>query len=71
MEVHINCQNQEQKRYIYTNYEEIKSYKGILWIALFNKLDNLNERDKLQERYKLLKLILKEIINLNGSASSN
>ena len=71
MEVHINCQNQEQKRYINTNYEEIKSYKGILWIALFNKLDNLNERDKFQERYKLLKLILKEIINLNGSASSN
>ena len=54
MEVHINCQNQEQKRYINTNYEEINSYKGILWIALFNKLDNLNERDKFQERYKLL-----------------
>lgn len=33
MEVDINCQNQEQKRCINTNYEEIKIViKGALWI---------------------------------------
>lgn len=47
-----------------------KDYRRILWTIFTNKFNNLDEMDKILERYKLPKLIQEEIENLNTLKTS-